>query len=215
MRSAPPNIDGGTYHGAEAVERYYTANTPCTAPNRTHGAPLAFPSCTPVALTSDQLTVGTGDANAKPALAQPSIRLDVVPGNPATPADEADVNVKVSIKRCVQKDLSDYTGGLRAVLPIQITDKLNTPSPGGPGAATSAASTFQFDIGCAATADTSAGSDCNLNTTLDSLVPGAVKEGVRSVWELGQVKVYDGGAAGVASTTGDNTLFMDEGVFVP
>ncbi len=24
MRIAPPNIDGGTYHGAEAVERYYT-----------------------------------------------------------------------------------------------------------------------------------------------------------------------------------------------
>jgi WD40-like Beta Propeller Repeat len=192
-----------------------TANNLCTAPNRTHGAPLAFPSCSPVQLGSDQLTVGTGDSNGEPALAQPSLRLDVIPGNPATPQDEADVNVKVSINDVFKKDLSDYTGALRAVLPIQITDKLNTPSPGGPGAATSAASTFQVDVGCAATADTSAGSDCNLNTTFDSLVPGAVKEGVRSVWQLGQVQVYDGGADGVASTTGDNTLFMDQGVFVP
>jgi len=27
--------------------------------------------------------------------------------------------------------------------------------------------------------------------------------------------VYDGGADGLASTTGDNTLFMDEGIFAP
>jgi WD40-like Beta Propeller Repeat len=192
-----------------------TANNACTAPNRTHGAPLAFPSCAPVTLTSDQLTVGTGDSNAKPALSQPSLRLDVLPGNPATPADEADVKVSASINDVFKKDLSDYTGALRAVLPIQITDKLNTPSPGGPGAATTAPSTFQFDVACTATADTSAGSDCNLNTTFDSLVPGLVKEGVRGVWQLGQVQVYDGGADGVASTTGDNTLFMDQGVFIP
>jgi hypothetical protein len=29
------------------------------------------------------------------------------------------------------------------------------------------------------------------------------------------VKVYDCGSDGLASTTGDNTLFMDEGVFIP
>jgi len=29
------------------------------------------------------------------------------------------------------------------------------------------------------------------------------------------VKVYDGGADGVASTAGDDTLFMVEGIFVP
>jgi hypothetical protein len=46
-------------------------------------------------------------------------------------------------------------------------------------------------------------------------MPGSVLEGMRAIWELGQVKVYDGGADGVASTTGDNRLFMDEGVFVP
>jgi hypothetical protein len=29
------------------------------------------------------------------------------------------------------------------------------------------------------------------------------------------VQVYDGGADGVASTTADNTLFMDQGIFIP
>ena len=34
----------------------------CSAPNRTHGPPLAFPSCNPPAQTSGQATVGTPDA---------------------------------------------------------------------------------------------------------------------------------------------------------
>jgi hypothetical protein len=29
------------------------------------------------------------------------------------------------------------------------------------------------------------------------------------------VKVYDGGTDGDAETTADNTLFMDEGLFIP
>ena len=43
---------------------------------------------------------------------------------------------------------------------------------------------------------------------------GTIKEGRRSIWQLGQVKVNDGGADGVASTT-PNTLFAAQGVFVP
>ena len=35
----------------------------CTAADRTHGPPLAFPSCASPAQTSGNLTVGTPDAN--------------------------------------------------------------------------------------------------------------------------------------------------------
>ena len=49
----------------------------------------------------------------------------------------------------------------------------------------------------------------------DTLVPGSVKENLRTTWQLGQVQVYDGGSDGLASTTGDNTLFETQGVFVP
>jgi hypothetical protein len=42
-----------------------------------------------------------------------------------------------------------------------------------------------------------------------------VVESGRSIWELGQVQVFDGGADGLASTPGDNTVFERQGVFVP
>jgi len=50
---------------------------------------------------------------------------------------------------------------------------------------------------------------------MNALAPGAVAAGQRAVWEIGQVKVYDGGPDGAAGTQGDNTIFMDEGLFVP
>jgi hypothetical protein len=42
-----------------------------------------------------------------------------------------------------------------------------------------------------------------------------ITEGKRAVWELGQVRVFDGGADSDASTAADNTLFAVQGVFVP
>jgi len=35
------------------------------------------------------------------------------------------------------------------------------------------------------------------------------------MWQTDQVQLYDGGDDALASTTGDNTLFMAQGVFVP
>ena len=49
---------------------------------------------------------------------------------------------------------------------------------------------------------------------MDALIPGAVPEGKRSIWALGQVQVFDGGPDGVAATAG-NSLFAVQGVFVP
>lgn len=192
-----------------------TANDQCTAPNRSHGAPLAFPSCAPFQLSSNRLTVGTGDSNGKDAFMLAFMRLDVVPGNPATVADEADVKLQAFVNDIFNKDLSDYTGGLRGELPVEITDKDNTPSPVAQGAATAQTFPFAFDFACTATADPSKGSDCALNTTFDALVPGAVKEQRRAIWALGQAKVYDGGTDGNPATTADNTLFAVQGVFVP
>jgi Tol biopolymer transport system component len=187
-----------------------TANTACTAPNRTHGPPLGFPSCAPPQLTSSYLTVGTGDSNARPALMQSSIRLDVLPGNPATPADEADVRIDASLTDVFNKDLSDYTGDLRASVPLTLTDHGSGGFPG-----TTVTSPLEFNVPCTGTADTQAGSNCALLTTVDTLYPGAAKEGMRAIWAVGQAKVYDGGPDSNASTTGDNTLFATQGVFIP
>ena len=70
------------------------------------------------------------------------------------------------------------------------------------------------DVRCSATADASVGSTCTLATTVDALVPNAVREGDRAIWELGPVEVYDGGPAAVGATA-DNAVFARQGVFVP
>ena len=52
---------------------------------------------------------------------------------------------------------------------------------------------------------------------MDAVVPGIVLslEGKRAVWQIGQVRFYDGGPDGDADTTADNTLFAVQGLFVP
>ena len=49
----------------------------CTVPNRTHGAPLAFPSCNPPVQTSNFLTIGSPDANGAGANSTGFILLKV------------------------------------------------------------------------------------------------------------------------------------------
>jgi hypothetical protein len=74
---------------------------------------------------------------------------------------------------------------------------------------------FSFAIPCASTSDPGIGSTCSVSTTANALEPGIVVERQRAIWQLGQVQAYDGGADGVGSTPSDNTLFMDQGIFVP
>jgi hypothetical protein len=70
-------------------------------------------------------------------------------------------------------------------------------------------------VPCTATAATTTGGSCSLSSTFDAILPGSVVAGARAIWELGQVHVFDGGADGLASTTGDNTVFERQGLFVP
>jgi hypothetical protein len=102
-------------------------------------------------------------------------------------------------------DLSDYTGNLEARMSLRITDKDNTPHPGGPGAATTQDLTYSFPIPCSATADATIGGDCTFDTTAEAFVPGIAEELKRSIWELGALRVHDGAG----------NLFMTQGVFVP
>jgi hypothetical protein len=134
------------------------------------------------------------------------------PGDPSTQADEANVKLSASITDVRSKsDLSDYAGELQAVLPLRITDSNN-------GAASDEKATgdtsFTFTIPCTPSEDPDSGSDCTITTTADAVSPGAVVEGKQATWEVDAVKVYDGGADGIAATA-DNTLFMSQALFVP
>jgi hypothetical protein len=72
-------------------------------------------------------------------------------------------------------------------------------------------------VPCATTGSTTVGSTCSINTTIDTLLgSSAIVASQRAIWQLnGDMKLYDGGADGVASTTADNTLFAVGGLFAP
>jgi hypothetical protein len=183
------------------------AYAPCTAANRTHGPPLDSPSCSPPSPISDHLSVGM------PAKSVGSFRAKVITGDESTTADEADVRLTFSLTDVRTKDdLLDYTGELEARATVRITDRDNN---GGATPATVMDLGYAFAVPCDATTDTTVGSDCTTNTTMDSLVPETIKEGKRAVWEFGQISAFDGGTDGLASTSGDNTPFVRQGVFVP
>jgi hypothetical protein len=82
-----------------------------------------------------------------------------------------------------------------------------------PGTASDAS--FGFSFGCTQDPSPSVGSTCSIATSADAAVPGLTPEFKRTIWQLGQVQVYDGGADSDGDTTGDNTLFMRQGVFAP
>jgi WD40-like Beta Propeller Repeat len=205
----------------------------CTAANRTHGPPLAFESCNPPLARSAVLTVETPDANGAPASMVGSVRYGVQTGNVSTPADEADVAIQVSVTdvrcaatstACPDGALSDYTGKLLALtVSTRITDRSNVP-PGPNGVPGTGNTHFPIPLDCTPTASTSTGSTCSVSTTADALMPGAVMEGRRGIWELGRIQVRDAGPNGTGFEgpacppdcgDGDETLFLNQGIFVP
>jgi WD40-like Beta Propeller Repeat len=194
------------------------AQTPCSSPNRVHAAPLAYGSCNPPTQTSGFATVGTPDANGAPAKSVGSLRLVAIGEVPIDPGNgnQSDVVIGASITDVRNAGtLTDYTGGLRVKSALQITDRNNTPYPGGPGPGTVVPAAFEFNVPCATTADTTVGSTCSTSTTANAVLPGQVLERQRAIWELGRVEVHDGGTDGDPGTAGDNTLFATQGVFIP
>jgi hypothetical protein len=53
-----------------------------------------------------------------------------------------------------------------------------------------------------------------VSTTANAVTPAAIKESDRTIWQLGQIVVLDGGPDGQVATN-DNTVFARQGVFVP
>jgi len=88
-------------------------------------------------------------------------------------------------------------------------DEVRGLKTGGSGAHTAAVVyeprlTLELPVGCAATA-AEVGGACAAATTVDALVPGAVAEGRRAIWELGQLELRDP----------DDRPFLRQGIFIP
>lgn len=212
-----PRPKGGSPIRAPLVLAY----NPCASPNRTHGPALVFPSCNPPSRSSAPLTIGTPDANGFAANSVSSARFKAFAGNASTEANEADVQVIVKIDDVRNHPSgSDYTGMLGMRTNIQITDLRNAPEMPEPG--TVQVFPLEWPVQCIATVDTTRGSACNTTTSINAILPGAVLEGKRSIWELGQPTVRDAGPNGTGYAAcptvcgdGDETTFMRQGVFVP
>jgi hypothetical protein len=134
-------------------------------------------------------------------------------GDPATPANEADVRINVSITDVLDRTRGhDYfVGDLQARFPVTVTDRHNGASL--TDSATLAEFPLSVDMPC--TPDLAiGGSTCRAVTTMNALTPGAVVERLRTIWQLGAVQVFDGGEDGDVSTPG-NELLATQGLFVP
>jgi hypothetical protein len=192
----------------------------CTAPNRTHGAPLAFPSCNPPVQTSNFLTIGSPDANGAGANSVGFILLKVKTTSPEDVLIQAtitDVRCKAATAATVcnsanAADGPDYSGEVQGNAIIRITDHYN--GPGLNEAATVQDIPFPVNTSCANTTATTEGGRCAVVTSANAVVPGSVKDAQRGVIEIGQLQINDGGADGAVATA-DNTLFEVQGVFIP
>jgi hypothetical protein len=177
---------------------------PCTAPNRQHGAPLAYGSCTPPTTPASHVTVDTGSQGKSVGF----VRMDVIPGTNEF-GDQADVKLYLLLGNVSWRaNRLDYDGRVRATASLRLTDRTV--------AGTVQDVPWSFDAPCYVSDFDPVGSTCELGTTADAVLPGAVPEGARSIWQLGPIQIQDGGADGAPTTNpSDNRTFALQGVFVP
>ena len=141
------------------------------------------------------------------------MRLDVLVGN--FPPQDSDIVLRLRLTNVMRvSDLSEYTGSLRAELTVRLTDR------GGPVAGSTSTTVdfpFGFNAQCTGTPSSSLdASTCDAFTSANAIVPGSVRDaGLRAIWALDKIRVYDGGPDEDASTPAGNQLFMTQGVFVP
>src|SRR5204862_6017657 len=108
----------------------------CTAPNKTHGAPLAFASCATPVPASNFLTVGTPDVNGAGAHSLAFMTLKVKTTSPEDlliSLSISDVRCKPSTSTSVCNSANsaggpDYSGDLQSNATIRISDHYNGPS---------------------------------------------------------------------------------------
>ncbi len=204
-------------------------------PNSTHALPYPDPSCTPPTLKSTTLTMGTTGAG------QGSVRFDTVciggafgevPPCNTTPGEQEDIRIAISITdvRCAVafgsvclNPNADYTGSLTMQSDFRLTDHSSgsppTPCSNNAGNTPCVTATvvdlpFFVPIGPCAVTGTPNGSTCTVNTTMDGVNPGTVKELQRAWYGFRNVRVFDSGPDALTNT-GDETKFLEQGVFGP
>jgi glucose/arabinose dehydrogenase/PKD repeat protein len=203
------------YARPKAAKKIHVALVPayeeCLSPNRAHGPPLDRPSCHPPLQVSRYTTVGTPDANGLPAASAGHVQLKALTGNPATPENEADVGIRVQLTDVLDRGADYYVGDVEARIAVRLTDRQNGTS--GRDSATTEVLPVSVTARCVPDLAVG-GSACAAQTTMNALLPGAVLERRRTIWEVGPIQVFDGGEDADPATP-DNGLLATQGVFVP
>ena len=186
----------------------------CTSPNRTHGPPLVVRLVQPAParlLLPDGRHART--RTRRRAASTGSLRATVIAGNPGTQTDEADVLLDLDLTDVrIATDLTDYTGELSAqFVAAHAPTRKASPSTRHRARCSTARSPSTPP---ARPPPAPRAPPAPPRPAPTRCVPGTVKEGRRAIWELGQARVFDGGADGDTATN-DNTLFAVGGVFVP
>ena len=192
----------------------------CTSPNRTHGPPLSFDSCAPPVQESNYLTVGTPDANGAGANSVGSALIKVKTTSP----EDVLSSLSISDVRCRPgtdasvcnspnaADGPDYSGQLQMMATVRISDHNNGPNHD--EAATVQDIPFPVSVFCHNTADTTTGGLCDDPGPQCVGCPTQNYDGYRTVAEITQIEIRDGGADGFVGT-GTDTVFMRQGIFIP
>jgi hypothetical protein len=219
-----PRPGGGTPFRVPLVPAFEQ----CTSPNTTHTAPLALPSCTPPVTEGTLTAMGNGGAGTG------FVKLEVFctdavspPCNPSNGTDTEDVRVTVSLRdvRCLVTSVfcsavgADYIGPVAVTSQLRLTDHNSGATVNDPPCANGAGSppcttatmndrTYGVQANCTDNGGPN-GANCNLASTLDTMIPGTVKELQRAVWQLPGA-IWSGGTVGyqVADAGADNTLVL-------
>jgi hypothetical protein len=186
--------------------------------NRTHGAPLAFPSCAPPVQSSSYLTVGTPDANgaAADSIGSATLKVGGSPAQTVFSLSITDVRCRPGTDAAIcnspnSADGPDYSGEVGVAGTVRPTDHYNGSNLD--EAATVQDIPFIAQFFCVNTADTSTGGVCS-EPPPACLGCFPTPEGNRQVIEVSQIEVTDGGPDGHVGDT-NNTVFMRQGIFIP
>jgi hypothetical protein len=212
----------------------------CSVPDSAHRPPISVAACSSPAprITSEILTMSPrGVASGFLKMTVYCTDAAVPPCDPTNGTDTEDVSLRVSqtdvlcavggVTGCTAPG-ADYTGALVAQLAMRITDHSSggaacTNATGVPPCvvATVQDKSFGFQVGCSATSGAN-GATCQATTTVDTLVPGFVKEQQSAVVSILSVTVTDmgpdgavGGGCPPTCGTSDETGFLDEAVYAP
>jgi len=229
-------------------------NCPVAGADSIHVAPVPFPSCTTsnanFGLQSDILTmasagVGSGSGSGFISLKVGCLASSTEAIPPCTFGDaqeEEDIAFELSVSDVQCQKVApgctgagdDYTGQLYGTSLIRITDH-SSPATclslagTGCGNATTIAGPFPIPTPPGAcvvngSATTQPGSTCGYASTINTVVPGAVKEGQRGIVSILNLQVKDQGEDGdigygvtcpPSCGTADDTVFVDQGIFLP